>query len=132
VAAIFNASPKTVRVSKAANFAYTFMTAPLVSGQIGLQSTKKLVIGKTRQYARLAGAFVASPTGVVNVRFQLSRAYLRAVKRVKRLQFVVLVALGGKTYATTLTLLAPKVVRSAVRRPRSRARAVAPRGPSPR
>jgi hypothetical protein len=127
VAAIFNASPKTVRVSKAANFTYSFMTAPLVSGQIGLQSTKKLRIGTTKQYARLAGAFVASPTGVVNVRFQLSRAYLRAVKRVKRLPFVVLVALGGKTYATTLTLLAPAVSRS-----RSPARPAAPRGPSPR
>jgi hypothetical protein len=108
VAAIFNASPKTMRVSRAANFTYSFMTAPLVSGQIGLQSTKKLRIGTKRQYARLAGAFVASPTGVVKVKFQLSRAYLRAVRRVKRLPFVVLVALGGTTYATTLTLLAPK------------------------
>jgi hypothetical protein len=55
-----------------------------------------------------AQAFTASPGGIDTVKFKLSRKNLKALKRTKRLRFIVTVAFGGTTFTTNLTLKAPR------------------------
>ena len=107
--ASFKTSPKSLRVSKSARFKYSFKATPLRSGKISLKSTKKVKIGSKKGFLKVAAkAFTASSTGTVKVNLKLSSTSLKALKRAKQLRFAVTVKLGGKTFATKLTLKAPK------------------------
>ena len=107
--ASFKTSPNSLRVSKSARFKYSFKATPLRSGKISLKSTKKVKIGSRKGFLKVAAkAFTASSTGTVKVNLKLSSTSLKALKRAKQLRFAVTVKLGGKTFATKLTLKAPK------------------------
>ena len=107
--ASFSSSSKSLRVSKTGRFRFAFQTVPPRSGKISLKSTRKIKIGSTKRVIRLlAKSFTASSTGNVKVKFKLSSRKLKALKRVKKLRFVVTVTLAGKRFTTTLTLKAPK------------------------
>ena len=106
--ASFDTSPKSVRSSKTGRVKYTFLATPLRSGKIAVKSTKKIKIGSTTRFLKLAAkSFTASSTASAKVTFKLSSKQLRALKRVKRLRMVVTVTLGAKTFQNKLTLKAP-------------------------
>jgi hypothetical protein len=107
--ASFAASPKSVRVSHTGSFRYVFAATALRTGKVALKSTKRVKIGPKKRFLQLpAKTFTASRGGIGTVNFKLSRKNLKALKRTKRLRFIVTVALGGKTFTTNLTLKAPK------------------------
>ncbi len=103
----FATSPKSVQVSKAGSFKYVFAATALRTGKVALRTTKRVKIGSKRRFLRLSATFTASPAGIAAARFKLSRKNLRALKRARRLRFIVTVALGGRTFSTNLTLKAP-------------------------
>jgi len=106
--ASFDTSPKSVRSSKTGRVKYSFRATPLRSGKIAVKSTKKIKIGSTTRFLKLAAkSFTASSTASAKVTFKLSSKQLRALKHVKRLRMVVTVTLGAKTFQTKLTLKAP-------------------------
>jgi hypothetical protein len=106
---VFTSSPTRLRVSPTGRFTYTFRATPGHSGTAGLTSARSLRIGsKTRRMKVGAKPFTAPASGTVKVKYKLSAASLRALRRTVRLGFKVSVALGGTTFVAKLTLLAPK------------------------
>lgn len=104
----FTASPSSLRVSPTGRLRYALLATPLSSGTLTLKSTKKIKIGSTTRYMKLAAkTFTASSTANAKVTFKLSRTQLKALKHVKRLRFIVTATLDGKTYTAKLTLKAP-------------------------
>jgi len=102
--ASFDTSPKSLRSSKTGRVKYTFRATPLRSGKISLKSTKKLKIGSTIRFMKLAAkTYTASSAGNAKVTFNLPSTKLKALERVKHLRFTVTVALGTKTFQTKLT-----------------------------
>ena len=104
----FNASPKSLRVSKTGSLTYSFLAPPLSSGKISLKSTKKVKIGPRKRFMALATkGFTASSKGTVNIHYTLASVNLKALKRIKQLPFLVTTVIGGKTFTTKLTMKAP-------------------------
>ncbi len=105
----FATSAKSLRVSKAGRFSYSFTATPLSPGKVGLKSTKKVKIGSRKRYMALAKkSFTPSSAGKVKVEFKLSSKNLRALTKASKLRFAVTATLGGKTFTTKLTLKRPK------------------------
>ncbi len=112
----FQLSPKSLRVSKTGRFEYSFRATPLRVGTISLKSTKKVRIGSTKRFVTLAArSFTAPSARTVKVKFKLTSKSLKALKRLEKVRFNVVVKLGAKTFATTLTLKAPRRHRSSSR-----------------
>jgi alpha-tubulin suppressor-like RCC1 family protein len=107
--AVFNESPKRLRVSKSGRFTYAFLATPLHSGSLALKSTKKIKRAGKKQFMKLAArSFTASATGAAKVTFKLSSKNRNALKRAKQVRFKLTVVIGGKTFTTELTLKRPK------------------------
>lgn len=107
--ALFTSSPSSVSASKKGSFKYSFLATPLQKGAISLKSAKKIKIGSKKRVMKLAAkSFTVPATGKVKVTFKLSSKNLKALKRAKKLRFKVTVTLGGKTFASKLTVKAPK------------------------
>jgi hypothetical protein len=105
----FTTDVKSLRVSKTGRFTYRFVATALRSGTISLESTKKLKIASKKRHLKLATKkFTAPASGKAKVKFKLSRTQLEALKRAEKLRFKVTAKLGGKSFAATLTLKAPK------------------------
>lgn len=106
--ASFKTSPKSLRVSRTGGLRYAFVTTALRTGKIGLRSANKVRIGRARQFVKLADKpFKASAQGHVKVALKLSKRNLTALKKARRLRFVVSVTIAGKTFTSKLTLKAP-------------------------
>lgn len=105
----FAASAKSLRVSRTGRFSYSFTATALRPGKIGLKSTKKVKIGARIRFMTIAAkSFTPSAAGKVKVKLKLSSKSLKALKKARKLRFVVTATLGGKTFTTKLTLKAPK------------------------
>jgi hypothetical protein len=106
---LFDTSPRTLRLSKRGRFTYSFLATPLRSGEVGLKSIKKVKIGSKRRFMKIAAkSFTAPATSQVSVTFKLSRKNLKALKRKRKLRFVVTATLDGKTFTAKLRLKRPK------------------------
>ena len=109
VAASFATAPKSLLVSRTGSFTYSFLATPGASGKISLRSARRVRVGATQRFVRLAArTFTASSTGTVRLRLTLSGANLRLLRHAGRLRFTVTVVVSGKTFTTGLTLRAPK------------------------
>ena len=106
--AAFVGSPTSVTVGSSGRFSYSFLATPVSSGKISLKSTKKLKIGSSKRFMKLASkSFLGPLDGRVKMKFKLSSKNRKALKRVKSLRFKVTVALGGRTFTTKVKLKAP-------------------------
>jgi hypothetical protein len=109
VFASFGSSAKSLRVSKKGAFSYSFTATPLNPGKVSLKATKKVKIGSKKRLMTVAAkSFTASSASKVKVKLKLSSKNLKALKKARKLRFVVTAALGGKTFTAKLTLKAPK------------------------
>lgn len=103
----FANSPKTLKVSKAGAFKYSFTVSAQGSGKVSLKSKTKVKIGSKKRFIKIpAKAFTATAAGKVGVKLKLSPASLPALKRLKKVAFKVTVIREGKRYTTTLKLKA--------------------------
>jgi hypothetical protein len=104
----FAGSPKSVRVSRAGRFRYTFRATPGAAGRASLRSRHALRVGSGRRRLSVAGRSFAAPSnGIVKLTFKLSATSLRALRRASRAGFRVSVVVGGRTFGTNLLLRAP-------------------------
>jgi len=113
----FTASPKSLRVSKTGRFTYRFLATPGRKGKAKLASTKSVKVGSKRRKLKVAAkSFKAPANARVKLKFKLSRTSLKALKRVKRLNFTVSVTVGGAKFTAKLKLLRPKRTSAAAAR----------------
>jgi len=104
-----DASPASLRVSKTGRFSYSFTATPLSLGTVSLKGTKKVKIGSKKRFMAIAAkSFTPTSAGEVKVKLKLSSKNLKAVKKARKMRFVVIVTLGGKTFTINLALKAPK------------------------
>ncbi|UTI64363.1 cupredoxin domain-containing protein [Paraconexibacter antarcticus] len=104
----FASSPRRLRVSAHGRFRYRFRATPSSGGTFALRSVKQLRVGAVRRRVRVGPVrFIASSTGHVLAKAKLARSGLRALRRVGRIRFRVVVVLGGQTFTAHVTLLAP-------------------------
>jgi hypothetical protein len=105
----FSASPKSLRVSKTGRFTYRLLATPGRKGKAKLASTKSVKVGSKRRKLKVAAKSFKAPTNAkVKLKFKLSLTSLKALKRVKRLNFTVSVTVGGAKFTAKLKLLRPK------------------------
>lgn len=103
----FTGSAKSLKVKKTGSFSYGFTATPLGSGKATFTSTKKVKVGSKRRKIIKSKTFTVPAGGTVKVTLKLSKSQLKALKTAKKLKFSVAVALGGKTFTTSLTLKKP-------------------------
>jgi hypothetical protein len=98
-----------VRVSRRGRLTYTFQASPAATGKAILTSRTSLRIGSKRRALKLGPAvFTAPAAGLVKLSLSLSRSALIALRRATSVRMRVSVTLGGRTFASTVTLQAPK------------------------
>jgi hypothetical protein len=103
--ASFAGSPKKLRVSGRGTFTYSFTVTAAVRGEVGLRSTKKVLVGRHKALVKVhAEKFAATAPGTVRVKLKLSGKALKALERVGRLSFEVTVSLGGARFLGALKL----------------------------
>jgi hypothetical protein len=109
VFASFGASASSLRVSQTGRFSYSFTATPLSLGKVSLKGTRKVKIGSKKRFMTIAAkSFTAPSAGNVKVKLKLSSRNLKALRKARKVRFVVTVTLGGKTFTTSLALKAPK------------------------
>ena len=107
--ALFSGSPRSLRVSKAGRFSYSFVATPGLAGTMRVTSTRKVKIGSKKRTMKLGSkGFIAPANGKLKVKFKLSSKNLRALKRRSSLRFAIVVKLGSKTFNAKLQLKRPK------------------------
>ena len=109
--ASFAHAAKTVTVSSNGTFSYRFTASPLFVGTARFESDKAIA-ARTRVHRRRLelgrSPFQATATGRAKVTVKLSRANLRTLTKLKRLQVRLTVTIDGRNFATRFVLKAPK------------------------